>query len=294
MADTNFRVLKGGMKVSKIAIGTWAWGDKAYWGYSPDHDATLQDTYRYCLQRGGVNFFDTAELYGGGKSELLLGRFRRNFTDVRPLIATKFAPVPWKLGGSDAVITACRDSMDRLGVDSIGLYQLHWPIPMQNEGYWDGLAKCYQKGWIRAIGVSNYNARQLRSAHRFLADRGVPIATNQIHFSMVSRRPEKNGLIDTANELGITTLAYSPLGQGLLTGKYSLRRIPRGPRAAAMTALQPRVKPLLNSIRGVAEAKTATLGFPVSMSQVTSTAWPLGNTIESSRWVYGGTDCTID
>lgn len=267
-AELNFRVLKGGIKVSRLAIGTWAWGDKTYWGYTTEQDASLEDCYRYCLSRGGVNFFDTAEVYGMGKSELLLSRFKRNFTDVRPMIATKFAPVPWKLNKAEAVVDACRSSMDRLGVDNIGLYQLHWPIPTQNEGYWDGLAKCYQNGWVRAVGVSNYNARQLRAAHKYLEDRGVPLATNQIQFSMVARKAEYNGLIKAANELGITTLAYAPLGQGLLTGKYTLRKVPKGPRAATVTTFVPRANPLLKSIKGVAEAKTQSLGFPVSMSQV--------------------------
>jgi len=250
-----------------MGIGTWAWGDKRYWNYAPGQDEALQDAFNYALQRGGVNFFDTAEVYGGGKSELLLGRFRRNFNDVKPVIATKFAPKPWNRG-SDAVLTACRNSMDRLGVDSMGLYQMHWPAPGANEGYWDGIAKCYQKGWIRAVGVSNYGPSQLRAAHKFLADRGVPLSTNQVQYSLVSRGAENSGLIETAEELGVVTLAYSPLGQGLLTGKYTLRNVPTGPRAALVTALLPRAKLLNKSIQGVADAKTAALGFPVSMSQV--------------------------
>lgn len=183
--DSNFRVLKGGIRISKLGIGTWSWGDKVYWNYDSTQDEGIQDTFNYCLKKGGVNFFDTAEIYGRGKSELLLGRFRRNFADVKPMIATKFAPVPWNRG-SDAVVTSCRNSMDRLGVDSIGLYQIHYPTPLANEGYWDGIAKCYQKGWIRAVGVCNYGPMQLRTAHKYLTDRGVPLATNQVQFSLVS------------------------------------------------------------------------------------------------------------
>jgi pyridoxine 4-dehydrogenase len=78
LGDNNYRVLNGGVKISKLGIGTWAWGDKRYWRYSSEQDLSLQETFNYCLQRGGVNFFDTAEVYGGGKSELLLGMYHNN------------------------------------------------------------------------------------------------------------------------------------------------------------------------------------------------------------------------
>eukprot|EP00601_Ochromonadales_sp_CCMP2298_P015626 CAMPEP_0173239448 /NCGR_PEP_ID=MMETSP1142-20121109/13218_1 /TAXON_ID=483371 /ORGANISM="non described non described, Strain CCMP2298" /LENGTH=373 /DNA_ID=CAMNT_0014170463 /DNA_START=158 /DNA_END=1275 /DNA_ORIENTATION=+ len=265
--DNNFRVLNGGVKISKLGIGTWAWGDQRYWRYSSDQDLALQETFNYCLQRGGVNFFDTAEVYGGGKSELLLGRFRRSFSDVKPMIGTKFAPKPW-VRGSDAVMTACRNSMDRLGVDSLGLYQIHWPAPGANEGYWDGVAKCYQKGWIRSVGVSNYGPAQLRAVHKFLGERGVPLGSNQVQYSLLSRGAEYSDLIKTADELGVVTLAYSPLGQGILTGKYTMRDVPPGPRGALVAAAVPRARQLNKAIQGVAEAKTGSLGFPVSMAQV--------------------------
>jgi len=265
--DNGFRVLNGGVKISKLGIGTWAWGDKSYWNYDPSQDIELQETYNYCLQKGGVNFFDTAEVYGRGKSELLLGRFKRSFNDVKPMIASKFAPVPWKRG-AEPVVAACRSTLDRLGVDTLGLYQIHWPTPLANEGYWDGLAQCYERGWIRSVGVSNYGPNQLRTAHKYLTDRGIPFATNQVQYSLLSRTAEFNKVIETAEELGVTTIAYSPLGQGLLSGKYTFRNRPKGPRSAIAAAVLPRAGSLLKSIKRVADAKTESLGFPVTMSQV--------------------------
>jgi len=183
--DNTLRVLNGGVKISKLGIGTRAWGDKNYWNYDPSEDKNLQEAYNHCLQKGGVNLFDTADIYGQGKSELLLGRLKRGFNDAKPVIASKFSPVPWRRG-SDPVVAACRSTLDRLGVDTLGLYQIHWPAPLANEGYWDGLAQCYERGWIRSVGVSNYGPNQLRTAHKYLTDRGVPFNKSNTIFTIKS------------------------------------------------------------------------------------------------------------
>ena len=197
--------------------------------------------------------FDTAEVYGIGKSELLLGRFLRQSSSFnKAQIATKFAPLP--LPGrlnAKAVVSACSDSLDRLGSRNCLLYQLHWPSLLLDEAYLDGLALCFEKGYCAGVGVSNYSPSQLRKAHKMLAARGIPLATQQIQYSLLARSPETNGLLQTARELNITTLAYSPLAQGILTGKFTETSLPKGPRGQIAKRVLPKVKPLLDEMRRI-------------------------------------------
>lgn len=257
--------LAGGLEVSKIGVGTWAWGDKFYWKYSEDEDKELQKAFDYCKDNG-VTFFDTAEVYGFGKSELLLSRFERYKPEPKAIVATKFAPLPWRFT-ADSVVAACRDSMDRLGTDKIDLYQLHWP-GLVNEAYWDGIAKCYERGWISAVGVSNYGPSMLKDAHRYLTQRGVPLATNQVQFSLLCRSALSNGLLRTAQDLNVTILAYSPLAQGALCGKYTADNIPRGPRRAILKATISKSKSLVDLMSDIAVKQSEAIGKEVSVSQV--------------------------
>lgn len=269
--QSEFVSLKSGPAVSKLGIGTWAWGDSLYWKYDPKEDVGLQETFDYCLKEGGVNLFDTAEVYGFGRSELLLGRFNRQIKDcyspISPYLATKFAPLPWRIG-ADSVLGACQDSLDRMGVDSMDLYQIHWPGVWQNKEYWDGIARCYDKGLIKAVGVSNYGPEALKSVHKFLDDRGVPLSTNQIQFSLLSRSAETSGLLRTASDLGVSILAYSPLAQGVLTGKFDLSNLPKGPRASTVKKVLPKTEALLSTMRNMALKKSEETGFEVSMAQI--------------------------
>lgn len=224
-AERDLVLLAGNQQVSmpRLGTGTWAWGDKLFWGYNSSQDGSLLQAYNASLSQG-VNLFDTAEFYGIGKSELLLGRFNRQTyseSSVKPFFATKFAPLPYRFEKS-AVVEACLESRDRLGVSQIDLYQIHWPMPLKNDIYWEGLAECYHKGYVKSVGVSNYGPKLLRSAHSYLKSLGVPLATNQIQYSLLCRTQESNGVLRTAEEIGVTTLAYSPLAQGILTGKFKL------------------------------------------------------------------------
>ncbi len=211
-----------GPSVPPIGIGTWAWGDTLFWGYGKDYDATvLQAAFNTALELG-VNFFDTAEIYGFGESERLLGQFMQQ-TDRPVFIATKYFPLPWRFNG-DAVAEALTASLKRLKLPTVTLYQVHWPFDffMGQQTLLSALADEVQQGRIQAVGVSNYSAPQLRQAHQILAGRGIPLAVNQVQYSLLARQIEKNGVLQAARELNVTILAYSPLAQGLLTGKYSI------------------------------------------------------------------------
>jgi aryl-alcohol dehydrogenase-like predicted oxidoreductase len=207
--------------VPALGIGTWAWGDRLFWSYGKEYGETeVREAFEAALAEG-VAFFDTAEVYGLGESERLLGRFMQA-TEQPVQIATKYFPLPWRLS-ADAVAEAVTHSLKRLQVSTIDLYQVHMPFDffMSKRTLMQALAHEVEQGRIRAIGVSNYSAQQMREVHQYLAEYGIPLAVNQVQYSLLARKIESNGVMATARELGVTILAYSPLAQGLLTGKYA-------------------------------------------------------------------------
>jgi aryl-alcohol dehydrogenase-like predicted oxidoreductase len=237
---------KTGIEVTPIGFGTWAWGDSLFWGYGQDYgEMELRQAFQAAVATG-VTFLDTAEVYGLGKSEELIGKFVKE-TNAPTQIATKYMPLPWRFRAED-VAAAVTASLKRLNMSSIDLYQVHFPAPsfLSQSGLMNALADEVEQGRIRAIGVSNYSAEQLREAHRLLARRGVPLAVNQMRYSLITREIETNGVLAAARELDVTILAYSPLAQGLLTGKYTASNPPTGARsldrrfqAAGLRKIQP-------------------------------------------------------
>lgn len=221
------------------------------------------ETYA-AAEEAGVAFWDTAEAYdypqGVESSEKMLGEFAaaseylatgEGKAVTPPVIVTKFAPLPWKLG-REAVTKAARASNEKLGVEA-DVYLLHWPFFGQ-EDHLDGLADAYEQGLVKAVGVSNYSADMLRAAHKQLAARGVPLATCQSQYSLLWPNPERNGLLRACEDLGVDLMAYSPLCQGLLTGKYSESNLPSGPRGQIFAPLAKELAPLSQLLREVGDA----------------------------------------
>eukprot|EP00984_Skeletonema_dohrnii_P029277 scaffold19743_cov100-Skeletonema_dohrnii-CCMP3373.AAC.1 len=216
-----------------IGLGAWSWGDSLFWGYDKKNDDELKNVFQYALDNKLPAFFDTAEAYGFGRSEELIGNFRDELCKTpeereKVLVASKFAPLPWR-SSREEVVKACKASVKRLGAP-IDLYQIHYPNTKNNEEYWDGLADCFEQGLVREVGVSNYGVDAVRACHASLAKRGIKLASNQIQMSLLYRWPIENGLLDACNELDVKVLAYSPLASGFLTGKYSSENLPSGPR----------------------------------------------------------------
>jgi aryl-alcohol dehydrogenase-like predicted oxidoreductase len=181
----------------------------------------------------GVTLFDTAEVYGGGESERIIGGLlAADPARARSVVvATKFMPSPWKLAVERALLSSLRASLERLGLPCVDLYQIHGPISLRSHrALADALAAAHREGLVKAVGVSNYSARETRSIADSLARSGLRLATNQIEFSLLRRSPETSGLLATCRELGVLPLAYSPIGQGRLTGKYSAQNPPPGKR----------------------------------------------------------------
>jgi pyridoxine 4-dehydrogenase len=150
---------------------------------------------------------------------------------LRPIVATKFTPSPWR-NTKESVVEACEQSMRRLGVDSIDLYQLHMPDIVQpfkrfgvesnkDEIYWEGLAECYNRGLVKNVGVCNYGPTLLSKCQETLAKYSVPLASNQIAYSLIGRHNGAQETLEKCNELGIKVLGYYPYAMGLLTGKYN-------------------------------------------------------------------------
>ena len=234
-----------------MGLGTWAWGDRLFWGYGREYnDDDLKKAFLASIQQG-VNFFDTAEVYGQGKSELLLGRFVEEIgADVK--LASKFMPFPWRLS-KKSLLRALKKSMKRLGVNYIDLYQMHMPVPpITLETWMDAMSEAYQAGLIKAVGVSNYNREQLQRAYETLARQGVELASCQVEYSLLNREIEQNGVKHLCDELEVSIIAYSPLAQGLLTGKYSSDQPPHGIRGRQQNRnYLERIRPLITEMRRI-------------------------------------------
>lgn len=210
--------------VPALGIGVWSWGDKSIWGYGQAYTRDdVTQAYHTCLD-AGFNFFDTAEMYGNGESERLLGACRRD--DGRSIvIASKFAPPLTRFSrtrsSAQALLGALDQSLKRLGVECIDLYQIHFPSPLLKvDALMDVLAEAVRTGKVRAVGVSNYSAAMMRQAQARLAHHHIPLASNQVHYSLLHRYPETNGVLDACRELDVALIAYSPLEQGVLSGKF--------------------------------------------------------------------------
>src|SRR5512139_1197233 len=169
---------------------------------------------------GGVNWFDTAELYGSGVSEQSLSTALKaaGINDDDIVIATKWWPF---FRTARNIPKTIHKRLSFLDPYSIGLYQVHQPFSFSSpEAEMDAMAGLVKAGLIRSVGVSNFNADQMRRAQRQLERHGLPLASNQVEYSLLNRIIERNGILETAKELGITIIAYTPLASGLLSGKY--------------------------------------------------------------------------
>jgi aryl-alcohol dehydrogenase-like predicted oxidoreductase len=169
---------------------------------------------------GGINWFDTAELYGAGVSEASLSKALKaaGKRDQDVIVATKWWPL---LRTARNIPQTIGDRLRYLDGYSIGLYMVHQPYGFSSpEAEMNAMADLVQAGKIRAVGVSNFNAERMRRAHKALQARGLPLAANQMRYSLMHREIETNGTLEAAKELGITIIAYSPLALGVLSGKY--------------------------------------------------------------------------
>ncbi|OQA45490.1 MAG: L-glyceraldehyde 3-phosphate reductase [Chloroflexi bacterium ADurb.Bin325] len=264
MQDERIELGRSGVHAPLLGLGTWQWGDTRIWRYGQDYaEAEIEAAFDAALS-ADIDLFDTAEMYGQGRSERFLGQFVRGRVaagGARPVIATKYMPYPWRLTRG-RLAAALHSSLDRLGLAQVDLYQVHWPLPPRSVTTWaEALADVVEAGLARAVGVSNHSTDQMRRVHEALARRGVPLASNQVQYSLLHRRPEQNGLFAACRELGVTLIAYSPLAKGLLTGKYAPGSRPAGPRGWRYNdGLLAKIGPLNGLLRDIGQAHGKTPG----------------------------------
>jgi aryl-alcohol dehydrogenase-like predicted oxidoreductase len=218
-------------------------------------ETTIRDAWEASIE-AGVVFFDTAEVYGHGESERIIGRLLAAEPTVRSrvVIATKFMPSPWKVNVHGRLLSAARQSLERLGCDAIDLYQIHGPISLRShDALAEALAAAHGEGLVRAVGVSNYSSKETRSMDAALRKRDLRLASNQIEFSLLRTMPRRVGLLDCCRELGVVPLAYSPIGQGRLTGKYTASNPPPGGRSFSAHPME-QVDAIVAELRLIGEA----------------------------------------
>ncbi|KAJ3416120.1 hypothetical protein HDV05_003089 [Chytridiales sp. JEL 0842] len=229
--------LAEGVNVPPVGIGIWSWGSKE-WGYGAEvrgeGTAFNEDSIRAAFNTSQdilnvTCFWDTAEVYSNGESERILGKLvaerRASHPDApeeRIHVASKFLPMPYKLAYPSSLMTSLKASLERCGLKSFALYQIHGPVHLRSiEVVADALAVAYKEGLVKSVGVSNYSISEMTRMHAALKKHGIQLASNQVEFSLLRRLPETSGLIKAAHDLGVAILAYSPLAMGKLTGKYS-------------------------------------------------------------------------
>jgi pyridoxine 4-dehydrogenase len=260
---------------NQMGFGTWAWGNKLLWNYDESQDEELQRVFNLMVDNG-VTLFDTADSYGTGKlegrSEELLGKFarerERNGKPNKVHIATKLAAYPWRTFSRVQWVNACRASLRRMGLEKISMAQLHWSTanyqPLQERVMWDGLVAMADEGLVDCVGVSNYGPKQLQRIHRYLEKRQVPLASCQIQYSLLSRGKLQRDAKAACDDLGVSMIAYSPLGLGMLTGTYApddtsnYPKLPN-PRSILFNKVMPEAAPLLDSLRDVAKCRNKTM-----------------------------------
>ena len=260
-----------------LGVGTWQAGNRLLYDYSPARDEALLAAWA-AAAGGGVSYFDSGDSYGTGdlegSAESLLGRFAAKQPGA--CVHTKLATYPWRLRADDFV-RACEASTARTnGVTLVGQhwsaesYGLGW---LQDPAVYKGLAACVTQGLARGVGLSNLGPRGLRRGVDAVNAYGAPVATHQTQFSLLCRAPLEDGSFDVADASGVTSVGYSPLCLGLLSGRYTAdfatalgargadtSTLPNGVRGFLFKTQLPKLADLLGALEAVAEAQGATVG----------------------------------
>jgi aryl-alcohol dehydrogenase-like predicted oxidoreductase len=211
-----------GIMVTPIGLGCWQFSKQKnmagkFW---PTLEDKMIEKIVSLSIDGGINWFDTAEIYGGGESEKVLSMALKT-AGIKPggvMVATKWWPV---FRFASNIKKTIKERLRLLDPYPIDLYQVHQPWGFSGEkSEMAAMAELFNRQLIKAIGVSNFSARKMENSWEALQKSGVPLASNQVRYSLLDRRIESNGVMDLAKKLGITIIAYSPLAQGIVSGKY--------------------------------------------------------------------------
>lgn len=213
---------KTDLELTPVGLGTWQFSKRKnlagkFWPTLSDEDSfeIVKQSYKQ-----GINWFDTAELYGSGESERTLVRALKNasISDDEVYIATKWSPI---FRTARSIVRTIDKRRKALSGYTISLHQVHNPMSFSSvTKEMNAMARLVREQKIRYVGVSNFSANQMRKAHEVLSRHGLVLASNQVQYNLLQRKIERNEIMKTAKELGIAIIAYSPLAQGILTGKY--------------------------------------------------------------------------
>jgi aryl-alcohol dehydrogenase-like predicted oxidoreductase len=214
-----------GLEITRVGFGAWAIGGGGWeFGWGPQQDEESIAAIHRAVELG-VNWIDTAAAYGFGRSERIVGRALEGLSE-RPYVFTKSSLLDDGTGHvrhsleRDSILREAEASLQRLGVDAIDLYQIHWPVPDEDiEEGWAAMASLKEQGLVRHIGVSNFDARQLRRIQSI-----APVESLQPPYSLIDRGIEDE-ILPFAQREGIGVIVYSPMGSGLLTGAITAERI---------------------------------------------------------------------
>ncbi len=269
MAAERRQLGKTDIQITPIGLGCWQFGKSsgpmAFWNTPPMEEI---DKIVKIAWDGGINWFDTAESYGGGSSERALAKaLCKAGKAEEAVIATKWWPTTWIPGlnvpgiprTAGSILKTISTRRECLAPCRVDLFQVHMPWSFSSiEAQMNAMAALVKAGKIRSVGVSNFSAVQMRRAHAALARHGIPLASNQVRFSLGYRNPEKNGVLEAARELNVTLIAYMPLGSGLLTGKFHnhpelVKKLPLARRRMMGRALE-RTRPLIKSLDEIGQA----------------------------------------
>ena len=256
------------IRIPPMGTGAWSWGDRFFWGYGQDYGQEQAHEAFHASIASGLNFFDTAEIYGSGRSEQNLGLFIQE-TEQPVIVATKFFPFPWRIWRG-SLLSALASSLKRLKLEKVDLYQIHNPHPwfLQNT-FLDDLAEAARRGMTRAVGVSNYNRDQTHHAQEILSREGIPLASNQVEYSLLNRKIERDGTLQACRETGAAVIAYSPLGMGMLTGKYTPASPPSGLRRwKYRRSFLEKLQPLIELLREIGQDGQGRTPAQVSLNWV--------------------------
>jgi aryl-alcohol dehydrogenase-like predicted oxidoreductase len=243
-----------GARLSVVGLGTWQFGSPE-WGYGAEYDSKEAGAILNRALDLGITVIDTAEIYGFGRSEKIVGRALGD-RRAEAFIASKILPV---LPIGPVVESRVAGSLRRLGIDKLDLYQLHQPNPVVPlRATMPVFAKLVDEGKIANVGVSNYSLQRWQAAEDAY---GGPVLSNQVRYNLLDRRPERE-LLGWAKEQGRIIIAYSPVAQGLLSGRYDVDNKPQGTMRSGSAAFSEehleRVKPVLDVLREVAKSHGAT------------------------------------
>jgi aryl-alcohol dehydrogenase-like predicted oxidoreductase len=245
----------GGERLSVIGVGAWQFGSRD-WGYGDEYATSTAIEIVHRALDLGVNLLDTAEVYGFGNSERIVGRAIAD-RRARAFVASKLLPIVPPVGAG-FVESRGRKSLRRLGIDVIDLYQVHWPNPaLPKRTLADGLRRLRETGVIRHVGVSNYGRAGWVALEQEL---GSTILSNQVEYSLATRKPDRE-VVPFAQQNDRLVIAYSPLAQGLLGGKYAAGNVPHDVRRNNSLFLPENVEraaPLLEVLKDVATSHDAT------------------------------------